>query len=102
MGQCRGGERRTLGTARKVKQESLSVQWEELTLSDFPEAVKQARGLCVLPVGVIEPHGPHLPLCTDMTAARVASIRAAQKEYAVVFPPTTSRRSTTPSTIRGP
>ena len=75
-----------MATKRRRKQESLPVQWEDLTLSDFPKAVKRARGVCVLPIGVIEPHGPHLPLSTDMMGAREASIRAAQKEYAVVFP----------------
>ena len=76
-----------MATKRRRKQESLPVQWEELTLSDFPKAVKRARGVCVLPIGVIEPHGPHLPLSTDMMIPREASIRAAQNEYAVVFPP---------------
>jgi creatinine amidohydrolase len=68
------------------KPKPLPVQWEELTASDFPAAVKQASGVCLLPIGVIEKHGPHLPLGTDVMAARAASIRAAQREYAVVFP----------------
>jgi len=65
---------------------SIPVQWEELTASDFPGAVKRAQGVCVLPIGVIEKHGPHLPLGTDVMAARAAAIGAAQREYAVVFP----------------
>jgi creatinine amidohydrolase len=65
---------------------SLPVQWEELTASDFPTAVKRAEGVCVLPIGVIEKHGPHLPLGTDVMAAREASIGAARRDYAVVFP----------------
>lgn len=65
---------------------AMPVQWEELTASDFPTAVKQAKGVCVLPIGVIEKHGPHLPLGTDVIAARAAAIGAAQREYAVVFP----------------
>jgi len=65
---------------------ALPVQWEELTASDFPQAVRRAKGVCVLPVGVIEKHGPHLPLGTDVMAARAAAIGAAQREYAVVFP----------------
>ncbi len=66
---------------------ALAVQWEELTASDFPKAVRRARKVCVLPMGVIEKHGPHLPLGTDVMAARAAAIRAAEREYAVVFPP---------------
>ena len=71
---------------RKTKQRPLPVRWDELTATDFPEAVSRARGVCVLPIGVIEKHGPHLPLGTDVMAARALSIRAAQQEYSVVFP----------------
>jgi creatinine amidohydrolase len=70
----------------KSPAKSLSVQWEELTASDFPGAVERAKRVCVLPIGVIEKHGPHLPLGTDVMAARAAAIGAAQREYAVVFP----------------
>ena len=66
---------------------SLPVQWEDLTSSDFAEAVRRAGGVCVLPIGVIEKHGAHLPLSADLLAAREVSVRAAQREYAVVFPP---------------
>ena len=68
------------------KRHSLPVCWEELTASDFPEAVRRARGVCLLPIGVIEKHGPHLPLGTDVMAVREAATRAARREYAVVFP----------------
>jgi len=67
--------------------EELPVQWQELTASDFPRAVERASGVCVLPIGVIEKHGPHLPLGTDVMAAQAAAIGAARREYAVVFPP---------------
>ena len=65
---------------------SLPVRWEELTASDFPTAVRRAKRVCVLPIGVIEKHAAHLPLATDIMAAREASVRAAEREYAVVFP----------------
>jgi len=65
---------------------SLPVQWEELTASDFPAAVKKAKGVCLLPIGVFEKHGPHLPLGTDVMASRAVAVGAAQEEYAVVFP----------------
>jgi len=67
-------------------QRSFPVQWEELTASDFPEAVERSKGVCVVPIGVIEKHGPHLPLGTDVIAARAISVRAAEQEYAVVLP----------------
>ena len=62
------------------------MNWEELTDSDFAKAVKRTN-LCVVPLGVLEKHGPHLPLGTDAIAAHVIATRAAQREEAVVFPP---------------
>lgn len=67
-------------------QSSLSVHWEELTAADFRSAIEQSKGTCLLPFGIIEKHGPHLPLGTDLLDVRYAALHAAQKEYAVVFP----------------
>jgi creatinine amidohydrolase len=39
-----------------------------------------------LPFGIIEKHGPHLPLGTDLLDVRYAALHAAEQEYAVVFP----------------
>jgi creatinine amidohydrolase len=64
----------------------LSVHWEELTAADFREAIHRAQGTCLLPFGILEKHGPHLPLGTDLLNVRYATLHAAEKEYAVVFP----------------
>jgi creatinine amidohydrolase len=40
-----------------------------------------------LPFGIIEKHGPQLPLGTDLINVRYASEHAAAEEYAVIFPP---------------
>ncbi len=64
----------------------LSVHWEELTASDFREGIQRAQGTCLLPFGILEKHGPHLPLGTDLLDVRYASLHAAEQEYAVVFP----------------
>jgi creatinine amidohydrolase len=66
--------------------QKLPVAWEELTSSDFSLAVKQSDSLCIIPIGVIEKHGQHLPMGTDVFTSRYISIGAASKEYAVVFP----------------
>jgi creatinine amidohydrolase len=66
--------------------QQLSVKWEELTAADFASGIKQAQNTCELPFGIIEKHGPHLPLGTDLINARYAALHAAEKEYAVVFP----------------
>ena len=69
-----------------LPQWSLSAKWEELTGPDFIEAVHQSQGVCVLPFGIIEKHGPHLPLGTDLLDVRFAVMNAVKQEYAVVFP----------------
>jgi creatinine amidohydrolase len=60
---------------------------EELTSPQFVKAVELSSGVCIIPLGIIEKHGPHLPLGTDLFEAREAATTAAKKEYAVVFPP---------------
>ena len=67
-------------------QSKLSVHWEELTASDFREGIRRSEGICLLPFGILEKHGPHLPLGTDLLDVRYAALHAAEQEYAVVFP----------------
>jgi creatinine amidohydrolase len=67
-------------------QTKLSVHWEELTAADFQSAIEQSKGTCLLPFGILEKHGPHLPLGTDLLDVRYVALNAAQQEYAVVFP----------------
>lgn len=72
--------------AQAPAQAKLSVQWEELTAAEFKDAITRAQGTCVLPFGVMEKHGPHLPLGNDLLNVRHVSLNAAQQEYAIVFP----------------
>ncbi len=37
-------------------------------------------------VRILQKHGPHLPIGTDLLDVRYASLHAAEQEYAVVFP----------------
>ena len=67
-------------------QTKLSPKWEELTAADFRQGIQQSTGVCLLPFGILEKHGPHLPLGTDLLNVRYASLRAVEQEYAVVFP----------------
>jgi creatinine amidohydrolase len=66
--------------------QQLPVKWEELTAADFAKGIQQSRSTCVLPFGIIEKHGPQLPLGTDLINARYAALHAAEQEYTVVFP----------------
>ena len=75
-----------LGMIPASGQSKLSVKWEELTAEDFRTAIQQAKGTCLLPFGILEKHGPHLPLGTDLLNVRYAALHAAEQEFAVVFP----------------
>jgi creatinine amidohydrolase len=75
-----------LGCALLSAQTALSVKWEELTAGDFVKAIQQSQGTCVLPFGIIEKHGPHLPLGSDLIQARHAALQGAGQEFAIVFP----------------
>ena len=75
-----------LAHAQAASPAKLSVHWEELTASDFREAIHRSQGTCLLPFGILEKHGPHLPLGTDLLDVRYAALHAAEQEYAVVFP----------------
>jgi len=64
----------------------LSVHWEELTAADFKAGIAKAQGTCLLPFGILEKHGAHLPLGNDLLNVRYVALNAAQQEYAIVFP----------------
>ena len=76
----------TAGAQSPAPQGRLSVHWEELTAADFREAITRAQGTCLLPFGIMEKHGPHLPLGNDLLNVRYAALHAAEQEFAVVFP----------------
>jgi len=75
-----------IGSPAAFCQGKLSVHWEELTASEFQSGIQKSGGTCLLPFGILEKHGPHLPIGTDLLDVRYASLHAAEQEYAVVFP----------------
>jgi len=64
----------------------LPFRWDELTASDWPAALERSSRTCILPIGILEKHGPHAPIGSDLIHVREWSARAARQEYAVVFP----------------
>jgi len=66
--------------------QNLSSHWEELTGPDFVKALDLAKGVCLLPFGIIEKHGPSGPMGTDLINVRYATFQATRQEYAIVFP----------------
>ncbi len=65
---------------------NLPAKLEELSSPKFVQALEKSERTCVIPFGIIEKHGPHLPLGTDLMQVREMCLRAASQEYAIVFP----------------
>src|SRR5438132_13305282 len=76
----------TAAVPARAQQAKLSTRWEELTAADFVQAIKRSQRTCLLPFGILEKHGAHLPLGTDLVNVRYLSLTAADQEYVVVFP----------------
>lgn len=66
--------------------QNIPTRWDELTASDWPIALEKSNYTCILPIGILEKHGPHAPIGSDLIHVREWSARATKKEYAVVFP----------------
>jgi creatinine amidohydrolase len=66
--------------------QDVPARWDELTATDFPAALDKSSQTCILPFGILEKHGPHSPLGTDLIHVREWAARATKQEYAVVFP----------------
>ena len=49
-------------------------------------AIEKSGGLCILPLGCLEKHGPHEPLGTDFFIAKEIVELAAELEDVMVFP----------------
>ncbi len=69
-----------------VKAQQLHSRWDELTASDWPKALAMSDSTCILPIGILEKHGPHAPIGADLIQVREWAARATKQEYAVVFP----------------
>ena len=79
----------TLGAfalAATAAAQDLPSRWDELTAADWPRAMERSARTVILPMGILEKHGPHAPIGSDLIHVREWSARAAKQEYAVVFP----------------
>lgn len=66
--------------------QELHSRWDELTASEWQKALDKSNKTCILPIGILEKHGPHAPIGSDLIQVREWSARATKREYAVVFP----------------
>src|SRR5258708_30745321 len=75
-----------LGATSPAYNQTLPIKGEEMTAAEFQQGIQKAQGTCILPFGIIEKHGPHMPLGTDLINVRYAVQHGVQQEYAIVFP----------------
>lgn len=66
--------------------QQLPTRWDELVASDWELALEKSNYTCILPIGILEKHGPGVPIGSDLIRARQWAKRATANEYAVVFP----------------
>lgn len=72
--------------AQVTPRNNLPFHYGELTAPEFIRAVEHSGGTGIIPAGILEKHGPHLPLATDLFLSREVASRAAGLEYTIVFP----------------
>jgi creatinine amidohydrolase len=75
-----------LGATVSVHGQDIPARWDELTATDWPRALEKSSRTAVLPIGILEKHGPHGPIGSDLIQVREVAARATKDEYAVVFP----------------
>ena len=66
--------------------QTLPSRWDELVAADWDKALERSNRTCILPIGILEKHGPHAPIGSDLIHVREWAARATKREYAVVFP----------------
>ncbi len=59
---------------------------DELSMQEFKEKVNE-KTVVILPIGAIEEHGAHLPLCTDSIQPEYVAQKVAEKTNALIAPP---------------
>ncbi len=70
----------------RLTSQEIPARWDELTFSDWDLALEKSKNTCILPIGILEKHGPGVPIGSDLIRAREWAKRATKEEYAVVFP----------------
>ena len=60
------------------------MKFDELSMTEF-KGLQDKDPLVILPVGSIEEHGSHLPLCTDSIQAQEVCERVAKELDALVL-----------------
>src|SRR4051812_7960291 len=56
--------------------QDIPARWDELVAGDFTKAIEKSSKTCILPIGILEKHGPPSPIGTDLTHVREWAARA--------------------------
>lgn len=62
------------------------LRWDDISFTEFRDRVTD-RTVAIWPIGILEEHGPHLPLATDAIQAEWGCERLAQREGTILLPP---------------
>jgi creatinine amidohydrolase len=65
---------------------SVHLWLDELSTVEAAEAAKQGK-VIIFPVGCVEEHGEHLPLCTDSIQPEYIALEVARKTGCLIAPP---------------
>jgi creatinine amidohydrolase len=76
------------------------MKYEELTWPEVSNGL--AEKWLILPLGSIEQHGPHLPLCVDSMLAESIAVRLAQRVSAIIAPTFSYGARSLPNSGGGP
>src|SRR6185369_13541185 len=68
------------GLASVAAAQELPARWDELTAGDWPKAMERSAATCILPIGILEKHGPHAPIGSDLIQAREWAARVTKTE----------------------
>lgn len=74
--------------------------FREMTVKDIQDYLNERHSI-IIPIGIIEQHGYHLPVCTDAMTAEATALAVARKTGMLCFPVITSCFSggTLPGTV---
>lgn len=72
---------------RRSKEKKLGSSWlDELSMKEAEKAAKTGA-IVIFPVGSVEEHGDHLPLCTDSLQPEYVALEVARKTGCLIAPP---------------
>jgi len=74
------------GRKVSLKRISQTVWFDEMSMADVRECAR-IRKVVILPVGSVEEHGDHLPLCTDSVQPEYVAVEVAKKTKCIIAPP---------------